>query len=81
MSTSNLEASYARAARDYESRTPFEHHVCIGCGDAEVLNPTDLCTECRPRFMAAGNHALDCACEGCKWAYRVASRIVEARGL
>ena len=67
MSTSALDASYARAARDYEARTPHEGHTCIGCEEADVLDPMALCDECCARAERADSHRTMCDCADCSW--------------
>ena len=71
MSTSALEASFARAQRDYEARTPHEGHTCIGCEEADVLDALALCDECTERAARADSHPIDCTCTDCSWRSRL----------
>jgi len=76
VSTSNLEASFARAARDYESRTDERPADCAGCPDGIALPDSGLCEECQERATDALDHELSCNCaEKCRWLSRTMDRV------
>ena len=67
MSTSALEASFARAQRDYESRDDDRAVICAGCSAADAAPESGLCDECGERATEALDHELACRCEECRW--------------